>query len=296
MQKTVGTRLGVLGLLLGILLSSLLSCAGLALAPVPPSPAPEDYGIAYSLIRRSSPRPLRIHLAVADLGKGRLRLSAPVPHPAARPGAWDARLEDPLRESERIGSLVLVNASAFSVLGFGPGRRPLEYLPGMRVDIAGLAIHEGRPYSQSREGFAALLADAEGRISAGYGLAPEGCAEAAAGFRMLVVDGADRTTPGGSLAARTAVGQDDRGRLLFVVVEGGRKGPSEGVSLSELAAFMLEQGALWALNTDGGGSSALVLRRGGREELVSEGGKRFLGLRLPPRPVPNFLAILPRGP
>jgi hypothetical protein len=293
MREIIRARRGALTrLALALLSLSVASCAGLAPSKMPEPPLLGEYGIDYSLEIRSSPRPLRIHVAVADMGGGRLRMATPIASPGRDPRRGEAGLEEPLREAEAISSLLLVNASAFSVRSFERGARPIAYLRGMRADIAGLAIHEGIEASPPQEGYAALGVDAEGRIAAGYGL--EGAGEAAAGFSMLVEKGKATAPEGGHLAARTAIGGDAAGRLIVVVVEGGRRGASEGASLGELAGIMLDEGAEWALNMDGGGSSVMILRRGGRQERVSAGQCRFLGIELPPRPVPNFVVLLPR--
>ena len=57
---------------------------------------------------------------------------------------------------------------------------------------------------------------------------------------------------------RSAIGLTDSGEVLLLVVD-GRQAASRGVDLSELAAILLELGAVEALNLDGGGSSALVV-------------------------------------
>ena len=276
------------------LAASLGSCASL----VPARPAFEaklsDYGIEYKLVLRNQPRPLRIHIALADLTSGKFRISMPVPLPASASREGDAGLVPAVREAESLGSLLLVNASAFAVLGYAKGARPLFYEPGMRVDIAGLAIHEGRLLSLHRDGTAALRLDEAGGLSAGYGPAPDGCVEAAAGFGMLIDEGRIAAARGDSLAARTAIGESLSGTLIFVVVEGGLRGRSEGMSFGELASLMLELGANWALNMDGGGSSQMVLKIGGKEIKVSVGEDRFLGVDLPLPPLPNFVALLPR--
>ena len=60
---------------------------------------------------------------------------------------------------------------------------------------------------------------------------------------------------------RTAVGySEDRSKLIFVVVDGRQEGFSRGMSLPELADFMISLGAETAINLDGGGSSTLVVR------------------------------------
>jgi len=59
---------------------------------------------------------------------------------------------------------------------------------------------------------------------------------------------------------RTAVGLDESGRHLFLVVSEGRRPPVLGLSLAQLSAVMLQLGAHQALNLDGGGSSTLLLQ------------------------------------
>jgi exopolysaccharide biosynthesis protein len=57
---------------------------------------------------------------------------------------------------------------------------------------------------------------------------------------------------------RTAAGRTADGALILMVVD-GRQAESRGATLDELAALMLDVGAVDALNLDGGGSSALVV-------------------------------------
>ena len=62
---------------------------------------------------------------------------------------------------------------------------------------------------------------------------------------------------------RSAVGIEPGGRVWLVVVD-GRQPASRGVTLGELALVLRGLGARQALNLDGGGSSALAVRVGGR--------------------------------
>ena len=64
-------------------------------------------------------------------------------------------------------------------------------------------------------------------------------------------------------------------RALLVVVDGRRRS-SVGFTLLELAQFMLEQGAVDALNLDGGGSSEMVID-GRIVNEPSDGRERRLG-------------------
>jgi exopolysaccharide biosynthesis protein len=85
---------------------------------------------------------------------------------------------------------------------------------------------------------------------------------------------------------RTAVGVSADGtKLILVVVDGRRAGWSVGMTLPELADWMIEQGVSEAINLDGGGSSSFVyFREDGRvvENKPSDGSFR---------PVANHLGV-----
>ncbi len=82
-------------------------------------------------------------------------------------------------------------------------------------------------------------------------------------------------------APRTAVGLKKDGTLLVLVVD-GRNGNSSGLTLAELAQYLLRLGARDAVNFDGGGSSVMVVGKNivnrpsdGRERAVSIGAGLF---------------------
>lgn len=93
--------------------------------------------------------------------------------------------------------------------------------------------------------------------------------EAVGGFPELLRAGADvlgtqtvRAEFGEQRHPRTAVGWSaDRARLFFVIVDGRQPPYSDGMSLRELSWLFRRIGASDALNLDGGGSTALVIRR-----------------------------------
>ncbi len=96
---------------------------------------------------------------------------------------------------------------------------------------------------------------------------PAPATEAVGAFPVLVVDGRDvlagqagvRPEFGEQRHPRTAVGWD--ARSLFWVVVDGRQAPfSDGMTLAELAALFRRLGARQAVNLDGGGSTAMVVR------------------------------------
>ena len=59
------------------------------------------------------------------------------------------------------------------------------------------------------------------------------------------------------VAPRTAVGMLPDGRLLLVTVDGRQPGYSVGLRLRDFAQVFVDLGAVWALNLDGGGSTAM---------------------------------------
>ena len=81
------------------------------------------------------------------------------------------------------------------------------------------------------------------------------------------------------VSARTAVGHDRLGRVMMVVVDGQTR--KRGVNLFELADIMIRQGAVNAINLDGGGSATLV-RNGVLANHVSDhcaGGPEYRCMR-----------------
>lgn len=84
---------------------------------------------------------------------------------------------------------------------------------------------------------------------------------------------------------RTAVGVNENGRLIVLVVDGRQPGWSVGATLPELGSLMVELGAVDAVALDGGGSSTFVFAppggdrvsnrpSDGSEDVKTEGGRQ----------------------
>ncbi|MGE7949230.1 S-layer homology domain-containing protein [Lysinibacillus sp. NPDC093688] len=79
---------------------------------------------------------------------------------------------------------------------------------------------------------------------------------------------------------RTALAVDATGTKVFVVTVDGRlSGHSNGTNLTELASYLISMGATSAINLDGGGSTAMVVRNPGGYfanlvNVPSDGGER----------------------
>lgn len=76
---------------------------------------------------------------------------------------------------------------------------------------------------------------------------------------------------------RTAVGFSRDSTRLYLVTVDGRQDSSVGMTLDELAQFMIEIGAFEALNLDGGGSTTLVIRGGIVNSPSDSEGERPVG-------------------
>lgn len=123
--------------------------------------------------------------------------------------------------------------------------------------------------------------------------------EAIGGGEWVVRDGVVNVTPPWYASTqrhpRTGVGVTPDGRVILATIDGGQPGYSSGVRLDEFGQLFIGEGALAAINLDGGGSTTFAARRPGDmlPEIVnrpSDGRERF---------VSNALAVIslaPAGP
>ena len=118
---------------------------------------------------------------------------------------------------------------------------------------------------------------------------------AVSGGGMLVVDGVIPETFTHEVAGRhprTAVGISQDGKTIYMVVVDGRQSHSIGMTMTEMAEFMLEIGAYNAIMMDGGGSSTIASREPGTENVVVQ-NKPSDGVQ---RRIPNAIGIFSLAP
>jgi hypothetical protein len=108
---------------------------------------------------------------------------------------------------------------------------------------------------------------------------------------VLLHNGQVMVTDDVMLHPRSAIGIDQDGRQLFLLVIDGRSESSSGYTMVELADMMLQLGAADALNLDGGGSSTIVAR--GLDGLVAVRNHPSDGM---PRSIPNGLGFVSTAP
>ncbi len=253
----------------------------------------EPYGLRYTLDVRKHPRPLRYHVLRVDRENSRIRITAPVNPDPDGDGPAETMLDSPFDMIKRADGLAFINANAFRPAGdLDDGDTP-AWRNQMPVEIIGLAVDEGTVRSPAEPGRAtAFWTEQIGAAHFGIPRDPGSMANGIAGFGWLVQYGQSVAESDNALHPRTAIGRDASGRWLFlVVVDGRQRGYSEGVTLSELAQFMLDLGCQSAINLDGGGSSVMILRADQDVyRLANSPSTKVFGVSVP-RPLPNALVI-----
>jgi exopolysaccharide biosynthesis protein len=80
--------------------------------------------------------------------------------------------------------------------------------------------------------------------------------------RVEITNAAEKILPSfvSDVHPRTAIAKLRSGEILLVTVDGRQPGHSTGMSLTVLADLLIEFGAVEAINLDGGGSTAMVIR------------------------------------
>jgi len=279
--------LSLCGLVSLTLLAGLVGFNWLAVVPRPrPKPAKQALfqGVQYTRSIRNSPRPMVIHVVTIDLRSEGLRL-------LVTPGDPKADLSLSARTTSKF--LNDFNAQlAINGDGFTPwhSNNLLDYYPrtGDPVEPIGYAASEGKAYSENLENQPVLYISRTNQARFG---SPSGRVyNAISGNAMLVQNGGIAPGLESDPEPRTAIGLDKRGRkLILVVVDGRQPTYSQGATLEELAQILIDAGAYTGMNLDGGGSTTLVVEKGGREDVLNSPINHGVpGLE---RPVGNHLGI-----
>jgi len=251
-------RAGLLALL------ALVSCAPEP-APRTPAriaatPAPAIPGVSIRKIVRTLPNPLVAHVVAIDLSKatGVLKVVAER-GPDGLVAATVSRL------AALNGLSLAVNASFFQVPA---GKYPAA---GERADAVGGLMLDGESVAPKGPGLGLINAGLcmDGRnVRVEKGFTCKGARYGLASGPLLLWRGEPVDTEFADKIfkslrhPRTAVGVDSaKQKVWLLVVDGRQPGVSEGATLDELKQMLKDEGAIDALNLDGGGSSTLVRRQ-----------------------------------
>ena len=249
-------------------------------------------GLAYQLKELKEPRPNRVHVLRVDLASRKIRPAVVIGADPDGDGPAESALADPLKLANDRSVLAFINSNAWDSLADSAGNMNRRWFEGQPVDIHGLVVAAGRMRSPAQPPVASIWVNREGRVFLGDAPGDETVGEATAGFQQIVKEGALVVPADGALHPRTAIGVDEDGIVMWlVVVDGRQKQYSEGMDLHELGRLMLGLGCWNATNMDGGGSSIMGLVGGdGRLRVVnSPSGRRFGVSRI--RPLPMIFTI-----
>ena len=176
------------------------------------------------------------------------------------------RLEVPSALARKHDLAVALNASYFRAEPKAGGAPPVTYFVGNCGTPVGWHVAEGQVHTRPVEARfeAAFVVHASGRATLHARLheLPADVRFAVSGSALVLERGRLLTQPRDTVRhPRSAVGLSEDGQtLLLVAVDGRQEGHSRGVTLAELGELMKGFGATDALNLDGGGSTALVVK------------------------------------
>ena len=208
----------------------------------------------------------------------------------------EANAFDPLKTTSflnRFGTQIAINGSFYQ-----------EDARSGVVQPIGTVISDGIVENNGRSRYPALCISQTTRITIEEsGICPEGTAQGIAGNVLVVNDGVPLNArnsrfPGRGNAfrpePRTAVGLSADGKTMWLVVVDGRQpNYSLGMTMDELAEFMVGLGVNTAVNLDGGGSSTLVTQNWYGRATVRNSPVHN-GIPTLERPVPTHLGVTVR--
>jgi hypothetical protein len=246
-------------------------------------------GVQCERIVRRRPRPLIVYIVRIDLTTPGLRFRV-------TPGERNKKLPLVARTTsgylQESGAQLAINGDFFSPWH---STTPWDYYPhvGDRVKTNGRACSNGVCYAVGppHDKLPALFLTANN--NALISRRPPSRAwmyNVISGSPLLVEDGKVRKFRGTDLHPRTAVALDRTGKtLLLILVDGRQKRYSEGVTMSELAQLIRDEGGWNALNLDGGGSTTLAVSENGTPHVLNSPIDTHIPGR--ERPIANHLAV-----
>ncbi|HWP41015.1 MAG TPA: phosphodiester glycosidase family protein [Tepidisphaeraceae bacterium] len=255
---------------------------------------------------------MSLHIVIIDLTDPavQIRVAAGGADPDGPAGPWQTTLLPTSQIARRERFDVAINASFFAILkpATSPGATTQPagpgYRPGVWAKTLGWAMTDGQLWgSEPASGdWPILWVQGERRVQIGSSARlPPGARQIVAGNCLVVKEGRAAEPFAGMMTVRhprsVAGTTRDGSKLILLAVDGRRPGVSVGMTGAELAGEMLRLGCWNAINLDGGGSTTLVIRDPGSDELKivnqpSDGRERpvanviGISVRLPPRAAP----------
>lgn len=140
----------------------------------------------------------------------------------------------------------------------------------------GPLVMEGVKYNPgNNRNFFAILKNGKAMIGTGkeYLNVQDDVIEAIGGQNIIVRDGKSLVKPieknlrDINRASRSAVGITADNKVIFLTVDGRQKPYSTGATFEEVAQMMIDEGAVIAMNLDGGGSASMAAKKEGDDKV-----------------------------
>ena len=140
----------------------------------------------------------------------------------------------------------------------------------------GPLVMEGVKYNPgNNRNFFAILKGGKAMIGTGkeYAGVQDKVIEAIGGQNIIVRNGKFLVDPVAknlrdvNRSSRSAVGLTKDGKVIFLTVDGRQKPYSTGATFEEVAQMMIDEGAVIALNLDGGGSASMAAKKEGDDKV-----------------------------
>lgn len=282
-------------ILIGSLLVVVLCVGGYLLydrgrpAPVPMKQTLYE-GIVYRRIVRVVPHPMIAHVITIDRKTANVAFLVT---PADQEGDLPLNARTTSQFLDEFNLQIAINGD-----GFDPwwSRGPADYYPRAGDPVAphGPAASDGDFYSfgvLERVGVAPTMYITRQQYPS-FNNRPNRVWTAISGDQMLVAKGEPLGgLDNSALEPRTAIGINQNGRYVYLVVVDGRQ-PfySAGATFAELADLLVEQGVYLAMSLDGGGSSAMVIEgEDGKPVILNSPVDNYIPGR--ERPVANHFGV-----
>ena len=242
-------------------------------------------GVSYSRLELRGNNQGYWHVLYVDLEDPAVRVMVTPPDPAS------AMTHSGMPTSafvERFNMAAAVNASFFVPFH---SSTPWDYYPkrGEPVRVIGSSIADGERFSERKLDWPVFSIGPD-RAWVRRDGAVDQARCAVAGYPMLIEGGQIVAEAGGTRGPRTVVGvNEDGSKLWLIVVDGRQGGYASGMTYRGLAEQMIGMGIHDALNLDGGGSSTMAARWGGRVQVLNAPYHTRIPMR--ERPVATHLGV-----
>lgn len=214
--------------------------------------------------------PVHIYTCRADASRTKMIAGTPDGETEFRPKVLATVMEEAVSAREAGHNVLFAsNADFFEIFGDG---RP-----------SGLCVHEGHTVAGADAVSPMIAVLKNGQTVIGYPdeFNRDEILEAVSGGQILIKNGKVNDLavlePFGEVAhPRTAFGIAENGDLIVIISDGRRPKWSNGTALCELAQLMLEEGAVTAMNADGGGSSTFIVNNDGELTMLNHPADLYL--------------------